>query len=132
MHQVYADGVTVEREGTVAELLEELAQRADLGRFWELGVLDGRVVGFVLPGYADPECTMGTNLFIGIVPEARGHGYGTELHLRGMLSCQRAGAKSVLGSCDSGNEPMVRIFTRLGYLLTKHQHQFEWHESDNA
>lgn len=90
---------------------------------WEFATLDdGRVVGVVLPAFADAGHAAGTNLHVGLVPEARGRGLGLALHARGLATMRRRGATRFISSCDVRNVPMQRVFERLGY--TRRSAQF--------
>ncbi len=68
------------------------------------------------------------NLFVAVVPKARGRGHGLRLNLRGVSTMVRRGAERLLGSCEADNEPMARIFVRLGYEQKFVQRYLEWRE----
>lgn len=82
---------------------------------WEIALLDGRPAGVVIPAFCDGTRREGTNLHVGLVPEARGRGWGATLHLRGLATIRRRGAEVFYGSCDTRNAAMRRVFERVGY-----------------
>ncbi|WP_073221169.1 MULTISPECIES: GNAT family N-acetyltransferase [unclassified Streptomyces] len=81
--------------------------------WWRLAYTpDGEVAGIQVPAHNPSGPCVG---FIGVVPEARGHGYGYDL----LVECTRflveQGAEFVAGATDQGNAPMAAAFARAGY-----------------
>ncbi len=78
--------------------------------WWQLAFTpDGEVAGIHVPAHNPNGPCIG---FIGVVPEARGHGYGYDL----LVECTRflveRGAESIAGATDRGNTPMAAAFAR--------------------
>ena len=57
-------------------------------------------------------------VYMGIVPEARGRGYGRIMILDGLHDARSAGAESVFVSVDSRNSHALRIYYDLGFFET--------------
>jgi RimJ/RimL family protein N-acetyltransferase len=132
LEAVFADGVTAEREGqTASEMIEELENLCrhvdpEAPGHWEVAEIGGEPVGAVLPGFVEPG--VGTNLFVCMVPAHRGEGHGAPTHLRGLRISADRGAKGLIGSCEEDNEPMARVFRRLGYEQGAVQRYFAWED----
>ena len=73
----------------------------------------GRPVGLALPSSAlgDRELLLH---HVGLVPEARGQGYGLALLLEVLHRARAAGATTYVGSTSKDNRPMRRLFERAG------------------
>ncbi|MGW1814758.1 GNAT family N-acetyltransferase [Streptomyces sp. NPDC002125] len=85
--------------------------------WWQLAhTPDGALAGIHIPARNPGGPCIG---FIGVVPEARGHGYGYDL----LVECTRflaaEGATSVAGATDRGNVPMAAAFARAGHRITQ-------------
>ncbi|MEU1484708.1 GNAT family N-acetyltransferase [Streptomyces sp. NPDC005752] len=85
--------------------------------WWQLAhTPDGGLVGIHVPARNPGGPCIG---FIGVVPEARGHGYGYDL----LVECTRflagEGATAVAGATDRGNVPMAAAFARAGHRITQ-------------
>ncbi|MDX3055871.1 GNAT family N-acetyltransferase [Streptomyces sp. NE06-03E] len=85
--------------------------------WWQLAYTpEGTLAGIHVPAHNPGGPCIG---FIGVVPEARGHGYGYDL----LVECTRFlvehGATSVAGATDRGNVPMARAFARAGHRITQ-------------
>ncbi|RPK89719.1 MULTISPECIES: GNAT family N-acetyltransferase [Streptomyces] len=85
--------------------------------WWKLAYTpDGQVAGIQVPAHNPSGPCIG---FIGVVPEARGHGYGFDL----LVECTRflveQGAESIAGATDRGNAPMAAAFARAGHRVTQ-------------
>ena len=79
-------------------------------------------LGVVIPALADASHEVGTNFYVGLVPEARGRGLGAAIHLRGLATLRDRGAKRFIGSTDLRNTPMRRVFENVGYAQGTQQH----------
>lgn len=89
---------------------------------WQVLECDGRALGVVIPAFADASHEVATNLWMGLVPEARGRGLGAPLQLHGLATLRRRGATRFISSCDVRNAAMQRVFERLGYERGPTQH----------
>jgi ribosomal protein S18 acetylase RimI-like enzyme len=92
---------------------------------WEIALVKSEPVGVVLPAFLDPNRDNAGNLFIGVIPKARGQGLGKLLHYRGLQTIGKRGVRKYLSSTDSSNMPMIKIFESLNYQLVGIQHYFE-------
>ena len=54
-------------------------------------------------------------VYMGIVPEARGQGYGREMLLTGLHEAQAVGCESVLLAVDGGNRYALKVYELLGF-----------------
>jgi len=74
--------------------------------------IDGSLVGVVMPGANDGGPIIN---FLGVVPEQRGHGYGSDLLAMGIATLQAAGARRIRSDADRDNIPMAVTFQRAGF-----------------
>jgi len=113
-----AEGDPFEHEGPRDALqeLRDLARlagdRFDPAAWFALVDGDGHVAGVVLP--QTWEGPGGTLYYIAVTPEFRRRGLGRALHALGLRLLGERGAERYVGSTDTRNEAMVRIFERNG------------------
>ncbi|MER5983600.1 GNAT family N-acetyltransferase [Streptomyces sp. NPDC001787] len=85
--------------------------------WWQLAYTpDGAVAGIHVPAHNPSGPCIG---FIGVVPEARGHGYGYDLLVECTHFLAEQGAEYVAGATDRGNVPMAVAFARAGHRITQ-------------
>jgi mycothiol synthase len=84
-----------------------------LDRWW-LACHEGRPAGVLIVGelLGLPAWEL---LYVGLVPEARGKGLGTELTRKAMREALAAGAKRMTLTVDVRNEPALRMYAALGF-----------------
>ena len=103
---------------------------------WEMGMLvhpetatmdvqKREPIGIVMPAFLNAGRHFGGNLYIGVVPAARGRGLGKILQYRGLQTMVKRGAIKFLGSTDSLNLPMIKIFESLNYQLEGIEQYFQ-------
>lgn len=68
-------------------------------------------IGVVLPQLVHDSPGEGTLFYVGVAPERRRAGFGTRLHTLGLALLQDLGAQFYLGSTDTRNTGMRKIFT---------------------
>lgn len=83
---------------------------------------EGREVGFVAVGPFDDEGT-GTIVHIGVLPEARGHGYVNDLLTAANRAARERGYTRMLSDVDTENAPMRAAMERAGHRRDRR----EWH-----
>jgi RimJ/RimL family protein N-acetyltransferase len=76
----------------------------------------GVLVGFVIPSATEQGPNIG---YLGVVPEARGHGYADELLAEATCFHARTGALRISATTDLLNAPMAAAFARQGYRVTE-------------
>jgi ribosomal protein S18 acetylase RimI-like enzyme len=87
--------------------------RHDPGRWW-VARAGSRPVGVLL--LTDlPEMDSWDVCYVGVVPEARGRGYGRELMAKALLEAKAAGVSQVTLAVDARNEPAWQLYRRLGF-----------------
>jgi RimJ/RimL family protein N-acetyltransferase len=91
---------------------------------WVVLRVDGAAVGVVFPAFLEADRQAATNFYVGVVPEARGRGFGAQLLRRGVETMLRRGATRYVGTCDVGNEAMRRAFERIGCARVATRHVF--------
>ncbi|GAA2926707.1 GNAT family N-acetyltransferase [Streptomyces argenteolus] len=85
--------------------------------WWQLAYTpDGALAGIHVPARNPGGPCIG---FIGVVPEARGHGYGYDLLVESTHFLAEQGATSVAGATDRGNTPMAAAFARAGHRIVQ-------------
>lgn len=63
-----------------------------------------------------PELQISELIYMGLVPEIRGKGLGTEVVRFAQWQARNAGSHSLLVSVDSANTPAVAVYLRCGFL----------------
>jgi RimJ/RimL family protein N-acetyltransferase len=107
-------------EAEFDELVEMAADKYD-DESWFAAIVDGEVVGVVLPQeFADADAE-GTLFYVAILPSFRGRGYGRALHAAGLSMLKDRGLTKYIGSTDTRNEPMLRVFEANGCPQTSTQ-----------
>jgi hypothetical protein len=85
---------------------------------WKSVILNGRPIGIIMPfrilttlppGFLSKK-EVGTLLNFGLIPEERGKGYGRIIHSKGLMILKDMGLKTYLGSTESNNYAMLRVF----------------------
>ncbi|WP_328906534.1 GNAT family N-acetyltransferase [Streptomyces sp. NBC_00234] len=85
--------------------------------WWQLAYTpDGELAGLHVPAHNPSGPCIG---FIGVVPEARGHGYGYDLLVECTHFLVAEGAEFITGATDQGNVPMAAAFARAGHPVTQ-------------
>ncbi|MDT0305724.1 GNAT family N-acetyltransferase [Streptomyces sp. DSM 44917] len=79
---------------------------------------DGRPAGLVIPARNRAAPIVA---FAGVLPEARGRGYGYDLLAECTHLLAAEGAERIVASTDMGNVPMARAFERAGYPVVEHR-----------
>jgi ribosomal protein S18 acetylase RimI-like enzyme len=106
------------------ELVEMAGERFDESE-WYLPLVDGEIVGVLLPqAFPDSEAA-GTMFYVGVLPRFRGRGYGRALHATGLSMLAARGVTKYIGSTDTRNTPMLRIFEANGCPQTNTQFFFK-------
>jgi GNAT superfamily N-acetyltransferase len=102
------------------ELVDMAGDRFDES-MWYLPLVDGEIVGVLLPqAFPDSE-TDGTLFYVAVLPRFRGRGYGRALHATGLSMLAARGVTSYIGSTDTRNAPMLRVFEANGCPQTNTQ-----------
>ncbi|MEU3600307.1 GNAT family N-acetyltransferase [Streptomyces sp. NPDC006798] len=82
---------------------------------------EGELVGLHIPAHVPAGPCVD---FIGVVPEARGHGYAYDLLTECLHFLVEHGAESVLGATDQSNVPMAKHFARAGFPVIQERIDF--------
>ncbi len=82
---------------------------------WKLYRHAGREVGVVLVAEHSDQRAWEL-VYLGVVPEARGRGYGRALVADVLRGAKRAGVESVFLSVDTRNTPARKVYERLGFI----------------
>lgn len=91
--------------------LETGEQRAGL---WQIVRQKGHDVGCLLLALhpAGPHCEL---VYVGVVPEVRGRGWGIELTRHAQWLARETGAERLVLAVDASNEPAVRMYVAAGF-----------------
>jgi GNAT superfamily N-acetyltransferase len=100
--------------------------------WWQIAISHGRAAGVVLPvqgHWSENGLGPGGFFWIGVRPESRGHGFGTELVIRGSEVLDNLGVWQVHNSADIENTPMIRAFRRARHeeVATFEKYGMYWH-----
>jgi ribosomal-protein-alanine N-acetyltransferase len=55
-------------------------------------------------------------VYIAMIPEVRGRGWGRELIKQAIELARRAGAERIVLAVDAANQPAIRIYQALGFF----------------
>ncbi|HEY7159479.1 MAG TPA: N-acetyltransferase [Gemmataceae bacterium] len=100
---------------TIDEVLEgHRAQGVFAPERWQLALEAGRPVG-VLMATEMPESGDWEIAYMGVVPEARWHGFGREMLLHALCEARAAGAPGVTLSVDARNQPAWELYRSVGF-----------------
>jgi ribosomal protein S18 acetylase RimI-like enzyme len=102
------------------ELVDMAGERYD-PESWFVALIEGEVVGVLLPQVFPDAESEGTLFYVAVLPQFRGRGFGRALHASGLSMLAGRGAEKYVGSTDMRNEPMLRIFEANGCLRTTTQ-----------
>ncbi len=84
-----------------------------------VAVCDGNVVGFIqFKLVQSGNVRIGHIYYMGVLPEYRGRGIGTELVKCAEKELVSKGADCIIASTQRRNQPVIKIFTKLGYVVT--------------
>ena len=100
---------------------QALAGHQAVGKFdsdlWKIYRIDGREIGVLLLS-AHPDQNAWELVYLGLIPEARGNGYGREMLLNGLYEARAAGTESVFLAVDSRNRFAKKSYEDLGFTDT--------------
>jgi GNAT superfamily N-acetyltransferase len=105
------------------ELVEMAGDKYD-ETSWFLPLVDGEIVGVLLPQAFPGSDTDGTLFYVAVLPRFRGKGYGRALHATGLSMLAERGVTKYIGSTDTRNAPMLRVFEANGCPQTNTQYFF--------
>jgi ribosomal protein S18 acetylase RimI-like enzyme len=77
---------------------------------WKIVSTRNKNIGIIMPHIFPEKPGLGTLLEIGLKPECRGKGYGRIIHAHGLELLKQMGAKKYLGSTETTNYAMLRVF----------------------
>ncbi len=109
-------------ESAVADL-RELVQYAGEEfdpEHW-FAVSDGDPLGVLLPQVYPDDPLEGTLFYLGVVPERRRQGLGSQLHRLGLEFLHERGAVRYVGSTDERNIAMLKVFAHAGARVLRRQ-----------
>lgn len=110
--------------GEFAELVDAAGSLFDPEGWYLVDDADGPL-GVVLPQAYPDVPTLGTLLYIGVLPERRGAGLGRELHQYGLQILAERGCTDYAGSTDLANVAMQRVFELNGCPVTHQQWRYD-------
>jgi len=102
------------RTGAEALVSHQTSGEFDPAR-WKIFRMDDADVGVLLLN-DHPDQNAWEVVYMGIVPEARGNGYGREMLIAGLRETCRAGRGSMLLAVDSKNRYARQIYAELGFV----------------
>jgi ribosomal protein S18 acetylase RimI-like enzyme len=100
-------------EADFNELVEGAGNRFDPAS-WMLALVGDDVVGVVLPQEFPGHDKEGTLFYVAVLPAFRGRGYGRALHASGLSMLAECGVTRYVGSTDTRNGPMLKVFEANG------------------
>lgn len=77
---------------------------------WYIASINGKKIGLIMPQIFAGAADEGSLFYIGVLPGERNKGYGKILFSAGLQILKERGAKRYLGSTNTGNKPMIKLF----------------------
>jgi ribosomal protein S18 acetylase RimI-like enzyme len=114
---------------TIEEIIEgHRAQGNFVADRWLLAQQGARQVGVLLLTDT-PELNSWDVSYVGVVPEARRHGFGTELLCKALVEARAGGADQLTLSVDARNKPALGLYRRLGFEMIEDREVYLaiWH-----
>ncbi|MCK5805300.1 MAG: GNAT family N-acetyltransferase, partial [Lentisphaeria bacterium] len=119
------DGANVEAGiSAVADLLGGSYSSLD-PRTVQLGHLHDRPISILLT-QVDIDSGWSTFPFLGIIPEHRGSGLGTQIHLHGLATIRALGGTLYHDGTSESNVAMVRLFEKHGCIEYSRMEEWDW------
>jgi len=109
----FEDVTDCDPEADFNELVETAGNRFDPAS-WMLAQVGDDVVGVVLPQEFAGHDREGTLFYVAVLPAFRGRGYGRALHASGLSMLAERGVTRYVGSTDTRNGPMLKVFEANG------------------
>ena len=88
---------------------------------WQIGYHGAKPIGITMPQLHDEGGEIGSNYYLGVVPEERKKGFGKALQRRAVEILQERDARMIVGSTEAKNLAMIKIFESLGYEFKETQ-----------
>ena len=109
----FEDAAGRDPEADFDELVDMAGSKFDPA-CWMMALVEGETVGVVLPQeFADDEGE-GTLFYVAVLPAFRSRGYGRALHAAGLAMLAGRGVTQYIGSTDTRNAPMLKVFEANG------------------
>jgi GNAT superfamily N-acetyltransferase len=93
---------------------------------WKIAYHGTKPIGITMPQLHDEAGEIGSNFYLGVIPEERKKGFGRALQRRAVETLQERGAKMIVGSTDEKNAAMIRVFESLGYEFKEDQYYYTY------
>lgn len=93
---------------------------------WEIACSSIKYIGITMPQLHDERGEIGSNYYLGVIPEERKKGYGRALQRRAVETLFKRGAKMIVGSTDAENTAMMKVFESLGYEFMEYQYFYRY------
>ncbi|WP_404456353.1 GNAT family N-acetyltransferase [Oceanobacillus kapialis] len=103
----------------IEEVMRSL--ESELGSAWRdicyYFVIDREVCGISIPHIEEGTTDEGRMFYFGVVPEMRGRGFGSSMHVASLSLLKQQNAAYYVGSTDTSNQAMITIFVKNGCTL---------------
>ena len=93
---------------------------------WEIACSSIKYIGITMPQLHDERGEIGSNYYLGVIPEERKKGSGRALQRRAVETLFKRGAKMIVGSTDAENTAMMKVFESLGYEFMEYQYFYRY------
>lgn len=93
---------------------------------WEIANRGTEHIGITMPQLHDEGGAIGSNYYLGVIPEEREKGFGRALQRRAVETLLKRGAKMIVGSTDAENTAMIKVFESLGYEFMEYQYFYRY------
>ena len=93
---------------------------------WKVGCYGTKPIGITMPQLHDEGGEIGSNFYLGVIPEQRKKGFGRTLQRKAVEILRGRGAKMIVGSTDEKNTAMKKVFEALGYEFKENQYFYTY------
>jgi ribosomal protein S18 acetylase RimI-like enzyme len=100
-------------------------------RLWHIARTEGRDIGCLLLAdqAADGQLEL---VYLGLIPEVRGRGWGTDLARQAQWLARRAGRERLFLAVDAANHPAIHMYSQCGLTLCDRRSVFVKRIADKA
>jgi ribosomal protein S18 acetylase RimI-like enzyme len=111
------DCLAMDTVRTVDDVLEGYRAAGNFDpHFWLVAHRAGREVGCLLLRRAETSSKAWEIVYLGIVPEARGHDFGLDLTREAQWMARQAGATRLFLAVDAENAPAISVYAAAGFV----------------
>lgn len=106
---------------SIEDILDSYQHQGIAPAGWSFVQYNGKTIGCLLIS-AFPQQLTWELTYLGLIPEARGKGWGNEIIQYGCFLAAQHGAEMVIASVDQANQPALTIYHQRGFMSVDKAH----------